>query len=190
MTGTTAIGNGRRGNRLRPFIWGTAACLLLLPAVAMRFENTGVNWSAGDFMVMGVMLTIACSLYELGAWLSGNSAYRAGFGMAAVTAFLTVWVNLAVGMLGDEGGVANLMFAAVLFIAGAGALIAGLKPRGMAIAMFAAALAQLVAAGVGLAMGFQALEVTLTACFALPWLLSGVLFQQAARQATASASTP
>ena len=38
MTGTTAIGNPRR-NRLRPLIWGMAACLLLLPAVAMQFEN-------------------------------------------------------------------------------------------------------------------------------------------------------
>jgi len=189
MTGTTAIGNGRRGNRLRPFIWGTAAVLLLLPAVAMQFDNTGVNWTAGDFITMGIMLTIACGLYELGAWLSGNGAYRACFGMAALTAFLTVWVNLAVGMLGDEGGVANLMFVGVLFIAGAGALIAGLKPLGMARAMFAAAFAQLLAAGVGLAMAFQPLEVTLTACFALPWLLSGALFQHAARE-TASASTP
>lgn len=182
MTGTTAIGNVRRGNRLRPFIWGTAACLLLLPAVAMQFENTGVNWSAGDFITMGIMLTTACGLYELGAWLSGNSAYRAGFGIAAVTAFLTVWVNLAVGMLGDEGGATNLMFVGVLFIAGSGALIAGLKPLGMARAMFAAALAQFLAAGVGLAMGFEHLEVTLTACFALPWLLSGGLFQKAARK--------
>lgn len=181
MTGTTAMEN-RRGNRLRPFVWGTAACLLLLPAVAMRFENTGVKWTLGDFITMGVMLTIACSLYELGAWLSGNRAYRAGFGIAALTAFLTVWVNLAVGMLGDEGGAANLMFAGVLFIAASGALIAKLKPLGMARAMFAAALAQLVAAGVGLAMGFESLEVTLTACFALPWLLSGGLFQKAAQE--------
>lgn len=190
MTGTTAtIGNGRRGNRLRPLIWGTAAVLLLLPAVAMQFDDTGVNWTAGDFITMGVMLATACGLYELGAWLSSSSTYRAGFGTAALTAFLTVWVNLAVGMLGDEGGAANLMFVGVLFIAGSGALIAGLKPLGMARAMFAAALAQLVAAGVGLAMGFEALEVTLTACFALPWLLSGALFRNAALKAAASAPT-
>ena len=188
MTGTTAIGNGRGGNRLRPFIWAGAACLLLLPAVAMQFENTGVNWSAGDFIVMGVMLAVLCGLYELGAWLSGNSAYRAGFGVAALAGFLTIWVNLAVGMLGDEGGVANMMFLGVLFIAGAGALLAGLKPGGMALAMLAAAFAQLVAAGVGLAMGFQTLEVSLTACFALPWLLSGALFQKAAQDAPASAA--
>lgn len=188
MTGTTTLGNGRRGNRLRPFIWGTAAVLLLLPAVAMQFGNAGVNWSAGDFVTMGIMLTIACGLYEMGAWLSGNGAYRAGFGIAALTAFLTVWVNLAVGMLGDEGGAANLMFVGVLFIAGSGALIAGLKPLGMARAMFAAAVAQLTAAGIGLAMGFEALEVSLTACFALPWLLSAALFRKAARDTAAGVS--
>lgn len=190
MTGMTAIGSVFSGNRLRPFIWGTAAVLLLLPAVAMRLGNTGVNWTAEDFIAMGIMLTVACSLYELGAWLSRNVAYRAGFGMAALTAFLTVWVNVAVGMLGDEGGRANLMFVGVLFIAAAGALVAALKPLGMSRAMFAAALAQLVAAGVGLVMGFEALEVSLTACFALPWLLSGALFQYAARETTASAATP
>jgi hypothetical protein len=187
MTGTAAIGNPRRTNRLRPLIWGTAAGLLLLPALAMQFDGTGVNWTAGDFIAMGVMLAVACGLYELGAWLSGNSAYRAGFGIAALTGFLTIWVNLAVGMLGEEGGI-NLMFAGVLFIAGAGALLAGLKPRGMARAMLAAALAQLVAAGIGLAMGFEPLEVTLTACFALPWLLSAALFQQAAQAAPVGAA--
>ncbi len=189
MTGTTAIGSGRRGNRLRPLIWGAAAVLLLLPAVAMQFDGTGVNWTGGDFITMGVLLAIACGLYELGAWLSSNSAYRAGFGIAALTAFATVWVNLAVGMLGDEGGAANLMFVGVLFIAAAGALVASLQPTGMARAMFAAALAQLAAAGAGLAMGFQALEVTLTACFVLPWLLSGALFQKAAQDAAARAPT-
>ena len=185
MTGTTAIGNPRR-NRLRPLIWGMAACLLLLPAVAMQFENSGVNWTASDFIVMGVLLAIACGLYELGAWLSGNGIYRAAFGIAVGTGFLTVWVNLAVGMLGDEDGTANLMFVGVLLVAVTGALVAKLKPLGMARAMFAAALAQLAAAGAGMAMGFEMLEVSLTACFALPWLLSAGLFQKAAQDAAAS----
>ena len=188
MTGTTAIRNDQRGNRLRPFIWGTAAVLLLLPAVAMQFENTGVDWTASDFVIMGVLLAIACGIYELGAWLSGNGAYRAGFGLATLTGFLTVWVNLAVGMLGD-GAEANLMFLGVLLIAAGGAAIAAFKPSGMARAMFAAALAQLSAAGIGLAMGFEILEVSLTACFALPWLLSAALFQKAAQDAASSGSS-
>lgn len=183
MTGTTMSGNGRFRNGLRPYVWGAAACLLLLPAVAMQFfPASGVHWTGSDFLVMGAMLATACGIYEFGAWLSGNAAYRAGFGLAALTGFLTIWVNLAVGMLGSENGAINLMFAGVLFIATAGALIAGLKPRGMAVAMLVAAIAQLAAVGVGLAMGgFDARELTFTAMFALPWLASAALFRKAAQ---------
>ena len=183
MTGTMAIGNGGRGNGLRPWIWGAAACLLLLPALAMRFfPDSGVNWTAADFIVMGLLLALACGLYELGAWISGNVAYRMGFGLAALTAFLTLWVNLAVGMLGSGNDIVNLMFAGVLCIAAVGALAAALKPAGMARATAAAAIAQLLAVGVGLAMReFEPLELTLTAMFALPWLASAALFRKAAR---------
>ena len=183
MTGTMAIGNGRRGNGLRPWIWGAAACLLLLPALAMRFfPDSGVNWTAADFIVMGLLLALACGLYELGAWISGNVAYRMGFGLAALTAFLTLWVNLAVGMLGSENDGINLMFAGVLLVAAVGGLLAAFKPAGMSRAMVAAGIAQLLAVGVGLAMGeFQPLELALTGLFALPWFASALLFRKAAR---------
>ncbi len=187
---STPTSNTRRGNRLRPFIWGSAAFLLLLPAVAMRF-TTEVDWSAGDFLVMGVMLATACGLYELGVWLSGNPAYRAAFGIAVIASFLTVWVNLAVGMFGSEGNPLNLMFAGVLLVAAIGSLLAMFKARGMARAMVATAAAQLLAAGIGLGVGLTAgtdepqgphiaLEAFLTACFALPWLVSALLFHKAA----------
>ena len=184
MTGSMAMGDGGRGNRLRPFVWGGAACLLLLPAVAMRFfPGSGVDWSAADFVAMGLLLAIACGIYELGAWASQDVAYRLGFGVAALAGFLTVWVNLAVGMLGSENDAINLMFAGVLLVAASGALIAVLRPAGMARAMLATAAAQLLAAGIGLGMGeFQPLELALTAMFALPWLASAALFQRAARR--------
>lgn len=183
MTMAMANGNGGGGNGPRPLVWGIAAGLLLLPAIAMQlFPASGVDWTGSDFVVMGLMLATACGLYELGAWLSGNPAYRAGFGLAVLTGFLTVWVNLAVGMLGSEYGPVNLMFAGVLFIAAAGSLIAGLKPRGMVPAMVAAAVAQLAAAGIGLAMGgFAPRELMFTAMFALPWLASAALFRKAAQ---------
>lgn len=186
MTGTTAIGTGGRRNSLRPFIWGGAACLLLLPAVAMRFAGSGVNWTGSDFAVMGGMLAVACAVYELGAWLSGNTAYRAGFGLAALAGFMTVWVNLAVGMLGE--GPINLMFGGVLLVAALGAVLAKFRAAGMVNAMVAAAVAQLACTGVGLAIGgFEALELTLTALFAVPWLASALLFSMAARNAPAIA---
>lgn len=180
MTGITALDHDRRKNRLRPYIWGAAACLLLLPAVAMRFPGSGVDWTAPDFLVMGLMLATLCGVYELGAWLSGNGAYRAGFGIGALTGFLTIWVNLAVGMLGD--GDANGMFLGVLLVAAVGAVLARFKPRGMALAMLAAGIAQLVVVGIALPMGFQTRELVLTACFALPWLLSAHLFRLAGHE--------
>lgn len=180
----------RGRNRLRPLIWGAAAVLLLLPAVAMRF-TAEVDWNATDFIVMGLMLATACGLYELGTWLSGNMAYRAAFGIAVLTGFLTVWVNLAVGMIGSEDNALNLMFGGVLLVAALGSLLAMFRARGMAWAMAATAIAQLLAAGVGLAVGLGtgtdepagpplAREVLLTACFAVPWLVSAMLFRKAA----------
>ena len=48
--------------------------------------------------------------------------------------------------------------------------------------MVAAGIAQLLAVGVGLAMGeFQPLELALTGLFALPWFASALLFRKAAR---------
>lgn len=191
--------DSRRGrNRLRPFLWGGAACLLLLPAVAMQLGAPGVLWTAGDFIVMGAMLATACGLYELATWLSGDMAYRAGFGLAVLAGFLTVWVNLAVGMYGSEGNALNLMFGGVLLVAATGALLARFRAQGMAWAMGATSVAQLLAAGIGLAVGVSAgtdevagpplaREAFLTACFALPWLASSQLFRTAARRGNSAA---
>lgn len=189
---TTPHPHPARGrNRLRPLIWGVAALLLLLPAVAMQF-TAEVNWTASDFVVMGALLSATCGLYELGAWLSANASYRAAFGIAVLTGFLTVWVNLAVGMFGSENNGLNLMFLGVLIVAGLGALVAKCRPGGMARAMGVTAAAQLLAAAVGLAIGLTmgmdepdgpsvTYEAFLVACFALPWLASAALFRRAAR---------
>ena len=180
MMGTMMQPNGRT-NRLRPFLWGGAACLLLLPAIAMQLGAEGVHWTMLDFVVMGMLLALACGLYELGAWISGNLAYRAGFGLAVLTGFLTIWVNLAVGMLGSEDNIANLMFLGVLAVAGVGAMVARFRSSGMARVMAATAVAQLlVVAAAMTAGGFELRELTLTATAALPWLLAATLFQKAA----------
>lgn len=182
----------RRGHsRLRPFIWGLAAALLLLPAVAMRF-TAEVDWDAHDFAVMGVMLAAACGIYELGVWLSASRAYRAGFGTAVVTGLMTVWVNLAVGMFGSEENPLNLMFAGVLLVAAVGSLVVKFRALGMASAMAVTALAQLFAAGLGLVVGLSVgtderggpsifLETCLTAGFALPWLVASWFFRIAGK---------
>jgi hypothetical protein len=176
------LGMDGRRNPLRPWVWGMAAGVLALPALAMRWlPQAGVDWSGGDFLAMGALLAIACGLYELGARASGDRAYRAGFGLAVLAGLLTVWVNLAVGMLGDTGDPANLLFAGVLAVAALGALAARLRAPGMARAMAAAGAAQLLAVGIGIAIGgYRANELLFSAGFALPWLGAALLFRHAA----------
>ena len=173
--------DGRRGNPLRIAIWGLAASLLLLPAVAMRFTDD-VDWTPSDFVTWGAMLAVACGTYELAARAIGSRAYRAGVGVAVATAFLLVWINLAVGIIGSEANPANLMHAGVLAVGIAGAFVARCRPAGMPRAMVATAFAQALVAGIALVgrMGEEA--VVLTTGFVAPWLLAAWLFRVAARE--------
>src|SRR3954464_4182642 len=89
-----------RSNGLRLALWGGLAALLALPAVAMRFGADGVVWTASDFVVWGAMLSWVGLGVELVVRASPSRPYRLGAALAVVTAFLTIWVNLAVGMIG------------------------------------------------------------------------------------------
>lgn len=193
MTSTANHPIARGRSRVRLFVWGAAAVLLLLPAIAMQSGAEGVHWTGSDFVFAGLMLAVACGLYEFAVWLSGDPDYRRGFGLGVFTGLVTVWVNVAVGMFGSEDNVLNLMFAGVLAVAGVGALLARFRAAGMSRAMLAAAVAQLVAAAIGLTVGLTigddepagfgasvAWEAFLTACVALPWLGSAWLFRRAA----------
>jgi len=119
------------------------AFLLSIPLVAMQF-NDEMAWSLTDFIVAGGLLFGAGLTYELIARKAGNIAYRVAVGLAVVTALLLVWVNLAVGIIGSENNPANVMYLGVLAVGIIGAIIARLQPRGMARALFAMALAQIL----------------------------------------------
>ncbi len=104
-------------NLLRKLAWGTATGLLLLPAVAMRFTRE-VDWTLGDFLVMGALIYGCCGLLELAIRMSRNSTpYLVASVLAIGTGFLTVWISLAVGIIESENETANLAFVVVLAIA-------------------------------------------------------------------------
>lgn len=72
-----------------------------------------------------------------------NNRYRAAAGIVLATAMLLVWMNGDVATEDDSPG--GLMFLGVL-VGGIGAVIARFWPQGMALALFAAATGQAVAA--------------------------------------------
>jgi hypothetical protein len=71
-----------------------------------------------------------------------NGTYRFAAGIALVAAFFLLWVSLGVGIIGADGDPANAMYLGVLGIGIVGAVIARFRPRGMAFALVAMAIAQ------------------------------------------------
>ena len=186
MAGTTENASGRAGSRWRIALWGTAGFLLLLPLVAMQFTDQ-VVWDATDFAIFGALLLGAGLTCELAVRKTSNSAYRYAVGVAVAAAFVLVWVNGAVGIIGSEDNDANLMYGGVLAVGIIGAIIARFQPRGMARSLFATACAQALIAVIALVAGLGSPEngpreiVGVNAFFVVLFVGSALLFQKAAR---------
>ena len=177
-SGTMEDGRDARLTRaLRAVVWGGAAVAWLAPLAAWRWAD--LPWTAFDFMVWGAMLLAAAGVCEIGLRLSGALAYRAGVVVAAGTAFLITWSNLAVGIIGDEGDPLNQIFFGVIAIALIGAFLVRFRAKGMALVMAATAAAQFGTAFVALA--YEHIVFAIVGVFALGWLLAAWLFREAAR---------
>ena len=191
MPGKSENRGGRRGSRLRIAAWAAVvALILLIPLIAMQFSDEW-NWDLFDFVFAGALLFGAGLTYELVAKKGGTTAYRAAVGVAVAIALILVWVNAAVGIIGDDESV-NLMYFGVLAIGIIGALIARLRPQGMARALFAMAIAQMLVPVIVLTIpNFRGVLVEppgvvgvfgLNAFFVMLWIGSAWLFRKAARE--------
>ena len=187
MAGDTEEAGRRRASAWRWAAWGTAAGLILLPLVAMQVTQE-VNWGVDDFVFAVALVGGTGATFELAVRTTASRAYRAAVGVALAAAFILVWGNLAVGMIGSEDNPVNLMFFGVLVVGIVGAIAARFRPRGMARALVATALAQVLAAVIALIGGFG-FAGPLTVFFAALWLASAWLFRKAAQEQTASAAS-
>ena len=194
IVGNKENGGGQGGSRWRIAAWAVAALLLLLPLVAMRFSDE-VNWSVGDFVIAGALLVGVGVTFELAVRMTGNIAYRAAVGVAVAAAFLLIWVNGAVGIIGSEDNYANLMYVGVLAVGFIGSVIARFRPHGMALAMFATAVAQVLVAAIALIAGLGASGpiwpigfMVATTFFTALWLGSATLFRSADQELAARAA--
>ncbi len=168
----------QRGSRWRIAAWTAVPLVLLVPLVTMQFTDE-VAWDVTDFVIFGALLVGVGVAFELAARKSGNTAYKTGVGVALAAAFLLIWVNGAVGIIGNEDNDANLMFYGVLAVGFIGTLIARFEPRGMARAMTATAGAQLLVFVIALVAGWGFTGL-ITLFFLALWVGSARLIQNAA----------
>jgi hypothetical protein len=101
-----------------------------------------------------------------------------------------IWVNLAVGVFGNEDNPANLLFLGVIAIAIVGSLLARGRAAAMAMAMSTAAASVVAVSAIAWFSGMTApgsrgvYEVVVsTALFGGLWLISAALFHLAASSA-------
>ncbi len=187
MAGNPEDDGGRRRNRWRIAAWAVATLILLLPLIAMQFTDE-VAWDLADFAVAGALLFGTGLTYELVARKMGSIAYRVAVGVALAAALLLVWVNLAVGLIGSEDELANLMYVGVLAVGIIGAIIARFQPHGMARALFATAIAQMLVAVIALIAGMHQYPgssvseiLNVNGFFVALFVLSALLFRRAAQ---------
>ena len=73
--------------------------LLLIPLIAMQLSDE-VNWSASDFVIMGILLLTVGLVSELVWRKVGNARHRIIALLVVLGLFLLVWAELAVGIFG------------------------------------------------------------------------------------------
>jgi hypothetical protein len=132
----------------RLVVWAVVVALILLIPLVLTIwdggvEGVGWNWSFFDFVFAFVLLFGAGLAYELVSRKMNNSAYRSAVGLAVITSVVLVWINAAVGIMGDSDlDGPNGLYFGVFAVGFVGALMARFRASGMAIALFATALAQ------------------------------------------------
>ena len=127
---------------------------------------------------------------------TNHTAYRSAVGVALAAAVILVWLSLGVGIIGADGDRANLMYFGVLAVGIIGAVIARFRPRGMARALVATALAQALVAVIALILGLGAPWsppgeiVALNGFFVALFAGSAWLFRYAARERPPAGAGP
>jgi hypothetical protein len=167
------------------------ALILLIPLLA------NWPWTLSDFVIAGVVIFGTGLTYVLVARKAGNVAYRAAVGVALAAAFLLIWINLAVGIIGDSGDLPNSMYIGVLAVGSIGAIIARFRPSGMTRALLATALAQAFVAVIALIFGLGSGSppgvvgiIILNGFFVSLFVGSAVLFHYAGREQTPTGAEP
>jgi len=159
-------------------VWIGAVCLWLLPGLAMQYTDE-VRWDAQDFAVFAGMLAGLTLAWKLALRFAGGVLARLAALAAIGVAFLLLWANLAVGLVGGEHAPVNALWTVLVLVAAASACWVRWQPRAMVKVLLAIALTQaLIAAAAYGIVGASALPALVLASV---WLLPAGLYAWAAR---------
>lgn len=155
-----------------------AASILLIPLIAMFFTEQ-VDWDLADFLIAWIMLFGTGLVYKLISIKMTHSAqYKIATAISVVGLLLIAWVNLAVGIIGNEDNTINLVFYVVHVVGILGCFITRFEVRGMAYTAYAMAITMVI---IGLItwIGGWGFTPVITAFFTILFLVSGMLYRKA-----------
>lgn len=161
--------------------------ILLIPLIAMQFTEQ-VQWGFFDFIFMGILLLGTGLSFEYISSKGNTLSYRIAVGLAALTGLALIWINAAVGIIGDDNP-RNLMYIGVVLLGLIAASISQFKPAKMANALYLTAAAQFLVPIIAIAtknpdMAPDIVRVfVLNSVFVVLWIGSGLLFRHASKRA-------
>jgi len=118
--------------------------------------------------------------------VSNKTFFRLAIGLAIVATLMLIWLSLGVGIIGQDGDPANLMYFAVVVVGIVGAIVTRLRPIGMKLVLQIMAMVQGIIALIALVAGLglpwsPPLEILgLTLFFIAMFAVSAWLFHRAA----------
>jgi hypothetical protein len=162
-----------------------SSLLLVVPFVASLFVD-GMNWSRFDYVFAWLMFSFISLAFTFVLSSTANMSYKLAVGAAVVGAFTLVWIDGAVGIIGESES--NVMYLGVIALLILGAAISRLRATGMSITLFAAALAQALVPVIALVLGEKDFAPGVLTVFILNagWVVlfafAGLLFRSAAQE--------
>lgn len=171
---------------VRPLI--IALCILILPLIG-ELTVPDWNWGVGGFLVMGTLLYVTFLMIELIAKHSPNTFYKAAVGIAVLTTFAIIYVNLAVGIIGEGNNTSACYFLTVP-VGFLGLALSRLKPKGLSWTAFAMAAVVLLVPTIALLLNDPYIQeepgplkvFVLSGCLAVAYAVAGALFRKAAKK--------
>lgn len=169
-------------NVIRISAWSIAGLILCVPLLAMQFTSE-VAWTAFDFIVAGIMLGTIGLMAEFLFRRSAGLAYRTGTALALGAILFTTWVNLAVGIAGNEVDPFNLLYFALLAFVVLGATLVRFGASALALISIGGVAGLAILGAIAASRGYAIWPQTIV--LMLPWIAAAAFFRHAARAQTA-----